>query len=173
MKVRHSMIKQFFVAVSLIFLTTAAQVSAQGAQVPFAGLERGKAQTVEMSADSLAIDQESHTAVFTGNVIAGIAELRLSADRVEVVYALEGGANTGAIRALQATGNVVFSSGEEAAKADSAIYNIEDGNVLMEGNVILTQGPNALSGERLRIDLNAGTALMEGRVQTIFQTGGE
>ena len=159
-----------FAAVALLFSMLANLAAAQGAQVPFAGLAKGEAQTVEVAADGLEIDQTANSAVFSGNVIIGIGDLRLAADRVEVIYATGDGAAIGAIRALRASGNVVFTSGGEAAESDTAIYEIEDGNVLMEGNVILTQGPNALSGERLRIDLNAGTAVMEGRVQTIFQT---
>ena len=143
---------------------------AQGAQVPFGNLASGEAQQVEIAADSLSIDQATQMAVFTGNVVAGLGELRLSADRVEVIYATEGGA--GAVRALRASGNVIFVSGQDSAQADSAVYELVEGNVLMEGNVILTQGQNALSGQRLGIDINAGTAQMEGRVQTIFQTEG-
>lgn len=157
---------------AFVFSLVAHSVAGQGAQVPFGGIAKGEAQVVEISADGLTIDQATNSAVFTGNVLVGIADLRLSADRVEVIYATGDDAAVGAIVALRATGNVVFTSGKEAAEADTAVYEIEEGNVLMEGNVILTQGPNALSGQRLRIDLNAGTAVMEGRVQTIFQTQG-
>ncbi len=143
---------------------------AQGAALPFGTLSTGTAEQVEIAADTLSIDQATQTAVFTGNVIAGMGELRLSADRVQVVYDTEDGA--GAVKALLASGNVVFVSGPDSAQADTATYELVAGNVLMEGNVILTQGQSALSGQKLRIDLNAGTAQMEGRVQTIFQTGG-
>jgi len=155
---------------SLSLSLFAATAFAQGAQVPFGSLQSGDAQQVEIAADSLSIDQATKTAVFSGNVVAGMAALRLSADRVEVLYAEGEGA--GAVRALRASGNVVFVSGSDSAQADNAVYELVAGNVLMEGNVILTQGANALSGQRLRIDLGAGTAQMEGRVQTIFQTQG-
>ncbi|MBL4873515.1 MAG: LptA/OstA family protein [Rhodobacteraceae bacterium] len=147
-------------------------VLAQGAQVPFAGLNIGASSTVEISADSLSIDQDSGKAIFAGNVIAGIENMRLSADVVEVVYAAGTEGGTGAISGLIARGNVVFSNGIEAAEGDFADLDLEAGEIIMTGNVILTQGANALSGQSLRIDLNTGTALIEGRVQTIFQTGG-
>jgi len=153
-----------------LFSLVAMAAFAQGAQVPFGNLGAGSAQQVEIAADGLSIDQATKTAVFEGNVVAGMGEqLKLSADRVEVVYDTEGGA--GAVKALRASGHVVFISGTDSAQADSAVYELVAGNVLMEGNVILTQGQSALSGQRLRIDINAGTARMEGRVQTIFQTG--
>lgn len=145
---------------------------AQGAQVPFAGLKVGANSTVEIAADSLSIDQESGKAVFAGNVVVGIENMRLSADMVEVIYAAGTEGGTGAITGLIARGNVVFSNGEEAAEGDVADLDLEAGEIVMTGNVILTQGQNALSGQSLRIDLNTGTALIEGRVQTIFQTGG-
>jgi len=155
---------------SFVMTLFAVAAFAQGATLPFGALSTGTAEQVEIAADTLSIDQATQTAVFSGNVVAGMGELRLSADRVEVVYDTESG--SGAVKALKAIGNVVFVSGNDSAQADTATYELVAGNVLMEGNVILTQGQNALSGQRLRIDLNANTAQMEGRVQTIFQTGG-
>ncbi len=170
MRWRMKVDKMKISVLSLVFSLFAAMAFAQGAQVPFGTLGAGQAQQVEIAADTLSIDQANKTAVFSGNVVAGMGELRLSADRVEVVYAQGEGA--GAVTALRASGNVIFVSGTDSAEADSAVYELVEGNVLMEGNVILTQGQNALSGQRLRIDINAGTARMEGRVQTIFQTQG-
>jgi lipopolysaccharide export system protein LptA len=169
------MIKPVILATCLaIFLAmNIGSAIAQGAQVPFVGLKIGANSTVEISADSLSIDQESGMAVFSGNVVAGIENMRLSADRVEVVYATGTSGGKGAISGLIATGNVVFSNGEEAAQADVANLDLDAGVIVMTGNVILTQGQNALSGQSLRIDLNTGTALIEGRVQTIFQIGGD
>lgn len=167
------MIKSVTLAACLAILTftNIGTAFAQGAQVPFAGLAIGANSTVEIAADSLAIDQESGTAVFSGDVIAGIENMRLSADRVEVVYQAGTDGGTGAVTGLIAKGNVVFTNGVEAAEGDVAELDLEAGIIIMTGNVILTQGQNALSGQILRIDLNTGSAVIEGRVQTIFQTG--
>ena len=158
-----------FVVFSLFQVGVAA---AQGAQVPFAGLEIGANSKVEIAADSLSIDQSSGKAVFAGNVVASIENMRLSADKVEVVYQTGTEGGIGAISGLIATGHVVFSNGDEAAEGDVADLDLEGGFIAMTGNVILTQGSNALSGQKLNINLNTGTALIEGRVQTIFQAGG-
>ena len=168
------MIKSVTLATCLAVLSFAniGTALAQGAQVPFAGLEIGANSTVEIAADSLSIDQDTGIAVFSGDVVAGIENMRLSADNVEVVYVTGTEGGTGAISGLVAKGNVVFSNGEEAAEGDFANLDLEAGEIDMTGNVILTQGQNALSGQVLHIDLNTGTAQMEGRVQTIFQTGG-
>lgn len=149
--------------------SSATQVAAQGAQVPFGGLEHDASLPVEITADGLELDQASGMAVFSGNVAVGQGTLRLAADRIEVFYAGEGG--TGQVERMLASGNVTLSNGAEAAEAKQATYLVADGVIEMEGDVLLTQGQNALSSQRLRIDLAAGTGSLDGRVQTIFVPG--
>ncbi|MBA3325783.1 MAG: LptA/OstA family protein [Rhodobacteraceae bacterium] len=143
---------------------------AQGASVPFGGLEHDSTLPVEITSDALALDQAAGTAVFTGTVKVGQGALRLAADRLEVFYAADD-TGTGAIERMEASGNVTLSNGTEAAEAARASYVVATGIVEMEGDVLLTQGANALASEKLRIDLVAGTGLLEGRVQTIFMPG--
>ena len=164
------MLKLIPAAVAVSFLI-AAQVFAQGAQVPFGGLKHDTALPVEVTADQLEVDQADGTAVFSGNVVVGQGEMRLAADRVRVEYAGADDA-TGEIRRLHASGNVVLTNGAEAAEARDAVYTIASGDVVMTGDVILTQGRNALSGERFVVDLQSGTGVMEGRVRTILQPEG-
>lgn len=142
---------------------------AQGAVVPFGGIAHDNTLPVEMSADTLSIDQAAGTAEFTGNVAVGQGTLRLVADRMMVKYVSENGAATGSIESITAEGHVLLTNGAEAAEGTSAVYIVATGIVTMAGDVLLTQGKNALSGQSLRIDLVAGTAFVEGRVQTIFQ----
>ena len=143
--------------------------AAPAQQVPF-GESHDATQPVEITSDRLDLDQAQGSAVFSGAVRVGQGALRLAADRVEVFYD-EGGAASGTVRSMQATGNVTLSNGAEAAEAESAVYDVATGTVSMEGDVLLTQGKNALSSQRMKIDLNAGTGQLEGRVQTIFVPG--
>jgi lipopolysaccharide export system protein LptA len=147
----------------------ASGAAAQGAQVPFGASEHDATLPVEISADTLSLDQASGTAIYTGSVIAGQGALRLAADRLEVFYA-EGDAGSGITR-LVATGNVALTNGAEAAEAQRAVYTVADGIVEMEGDVLLTQGPNVLASQKLRVDLVKGTGRLEGRVQTILVPG--
>lgn len=144
---------------------------AQGAQVPFVGLQQEESSTVEITSESLGIDQTTGKAVFSGDVIVGMDEMRLTADKVEVVYSTVSTAGSGPISSIVASGNVIFTNGLEAAEANFADVDLDAGEIVMTGDVILTQGKNALSGQTLRVDLNTGTALIEGGVQTILQTG--
>ena len=155
---------------ALFLAACAGAASAQGTQVAFGGLKHDSAQPVEIASESLAIDQNNGTAEFNGNVVAGQAALRLTADKVIVAYVTQNGNVTGKIDTLTASGNVTLVNGSEAAEGQMAVYTLTDGKVRMTGDVLLTQGQNAISGDVLNIDLNSGTALFEGRIRTIFQS---
>jgi lipopolysaccharide export system protein LptA len=137
---------------------------AQQATVAFGGLKQDTTLPVEIEADSLTVNNADGTAVFTGNVLVGQGEMRLSAGAVRVEYGTDGKT----INRLFATGGVTLANASEAAEAQEAIYTIGSGEVVMTGEVLLTQGQTALSGQKLVINLQSGTGIMEGRVQTTF-----
>jgi lipopolysaccharide export system protein LptA len=140
---------------------------AQGTNVAFGTIRQDTTAPVEVTADNLAVDQATGKAVFEGNVLIGQGELRLSAQKVEVVYR----SNSAGIASLEATGGVTLVSGADAAEASRADYNIDSGTIVMTGDVLLTQGPSVLTAQKMTVDLENGTARMSGRVKTILQTG--
>jgi lipopolysaccharide export system protein LptA len=152
----------------LALLTFAgAPLLAQGGQVAFGGMQQDSSLPVEISADQLQVNQSDGTAVYTGDVVIGQGEMRLAAPRVLVVYAQD----AGRIARLEATGGVTLVSGEDAAEAERADYDIDGGTVTMEGDVLLTQGENVLTSQRMVVNLETGTAEMAGRVRTVLQPG--
>ena len=152
----------------LICALTPGLASAQGAGVSFGGLKQDTNLPVEVKADSHAVNQADGSATFTGNVVVGMGDMRLSAAEVRVEYDPEGKA----IRQLHATGGVTLASKTDAAEAREAVYTIDEGRVVMTGDVLLTQGKSAISGQKLVIDLKSGSGQMEGGVSTIFVPGG-
>ena len=124
-------------------------------------------EPVEITADSLSVDQDSGTAVFQGNVLIGQGDLRLSASRVQVIY----NDASGDISSLAASGGVTFVTATEAAESASANYDLDSGVLVMSGDVLLTQGASAISADRMRVNLSDGSAQMAGRVRTIFNQG--
>ncbi|RYG91390.1 lipopolysaccharide transport periplasmic protein LptA [Loktanella sp. IMCC34160] len=148
-----------------VALFMSAQAWAQGTNVTLGGLNADPTAPVEVTADSLSVDQENGTAVFSGNVVIGQGDVRISAAEVRVVY----GEDTGEIARLVATGGVTFVTATEAAEAANADYDIANGQLTLTGNVLLTQGASALAAERMVVDLTNGTARMDGRVRTVFQ----
>jgi lipopolysaccharide export system protein LptA len=149
----------FFVVIAPLAAT------AQGAQVAFGSTQQNSTLPVEVTADDLAVDQGSGSAVFTGNVTIGQGEMRLSAPRVQVKY-LE---DQSGIESLSATGGVTLVSGPDAAEASRADYDITTGVIRMQGDVLLVQGANSLTAETMFVDTRAGTARMSGRVKTVIQ----
>jgi lipopolysaccharide export system protein LptA len=150
-------------------LAAASPVFAQGTQVAFGAIQQDSSAPVEISADELAVDQNTNAATFTGNVVIGQGALRLSAAQVLVIYRQD----RQGIERLEATGGVTLVSGQDAAESQSADYNIDNGVIVMSGNVLLTQGHSALTANRMSVNLNDGTARMQGRVKTILQTGNQ
>ncbi|WP_298915968.1 LptA/OstA family protein [uncultured Roseobacter sp.] len=151
-----------------LFILLASQALwAQGTQVAFGALQQDKSLPVEVTAENLSVDQATGEAVFTGNVVVGQGEMRLSAKRVLVVYREE----TDGIERMEATGDVLLVSGPDAAESEKANYNIDDGTIVMTGNVLLTQGPSAITADRMTVQLDSGTAQMSGSVKTILRTG--
>lgn len=138
---------------------------AQNTSIALGGIRQDTSQPVEVSSDTLSVDQENGTAVFTGNVVIGQGEMRLAADRVLVVYAPD----QSRIQRLEATGSVTLVTGPDAAEAQRAEYDIDAGTVVMSGNVLLTQGGSAMTSEKMTVDLKTGAAQMQGRVKTVLQ----
>ena len=153
---------------SLFALLTLALPAVAQTNIDLGGIAADPDAPVEVTADNLNVDQDTGTAVFSGNVVIGQGDLRLSAPEVRVTYAAE----TGDITRLQATGGATFATATEAAEAQSAEYDLASGLLTLNGDVLLTQGQSALSADNMVLDLNAGTAQMSGRVRTVFQQDG-
>jgi DNA-binding winged helix-turn-helix (wHTH) protein len=100
-------------------------------------------------------------------VVIARGEMRLAAPRVRVVYLPD----RSGIETLEASGGVTLTSGEDAAEARDAAYNLSTGMIELRGNVLLVQGANAISGDTVIVDTNAGTAQVTGRVRTILRRG--
>ena len=111
---------------------------------------------IEISADSLEVQQEEQLAVFTGNVDAAQGELNLRADKL-VVYYRANAKNANAIRLIEAYGNVFLSSPTEMAQGAKGVYNLDTDRVELTGSVVLTRGESVIRGDRLDMDLASGT----------------
>lgn len=151
----------------MALLAVSSPVLAQGTQVAFGAVKQDTSAPVEVTADELAVDQTTGAATFTGNVVIGQGDMRLSAARVLVFYRQDGPG----IERLEATGGVTLVSGADAAESQRADYSIDDGVIVMTGDVLLTQGRSALTADRMTVNLDDGTARMQGQVRTILQTG--
>ena len=153
-------------AIATLLVLFSTHAAAQ-TNIDLGGIAIDTAAAIEVTADSLAVDQDTGSAIFTGNVIIAQGDLRLSAGKVEVIYTAE----TNQIAQLIAENDVTFVTADEAAEAQNALYDITTGQLTLTGDVLLTQGASAVSSEKMIINVTDGTATMEGRERTVLHQG--
>ncbi|WP_127901414.1 LptA/OstA family protein [Solirhodobacter olei] len=160
-------LRTFRAALLALALPAAALAQTGGAQIQF-GPKQDPNQPVQVTADQLSVNQAAGTALFTGHVVVGQGDMRMTAPWVQVDYAKATGGGRGTISLVHAKNGVTITTPTEAAEGKDAVYTVSTGIVVMTGDVVLTQGQNAMSGQRLDIDMTKGTGVMTGRVQTVF-----
>ena len=119
---------------------------------------------VEATADDLQVNNESNSAVFTGNanVIQGV--LNLQADKITVYF----DENAKNIKTVDAVGRVNFTNGLETAEAQKANFDVASQTIVFVGNVILRQAQTVLTGDKLTHDIKTSRSKMSGNVKTIY-----
>ncbi len=115
---------------------------------------------INLDAERTELQSRADRAVFSGNVRVTQGQMKLSADRIVIAYSRAGETE---INRVDATGNVVFTRGDETARGKMAIYDLNRRIVTFLGSVDLTQGTNHLRGERLTIDLESGRSVLDGQ----------
>ena len=152
-------------AAALLFALALAAGTASAQQIAFGGIQGDSTAPVEITADTLTVDQSTGIATFSGNVLIGQGDMRLSAGQVLVEY----GETNSDISELRASGGVTLVSATEAAEAREAVYTLGTSTVVLTGDVLLTQGKNVMAGQSLTVNLTTGTGTMAGRVRTVLQ----
>ncbi len=131
---------------------------------------------IEITADSLEVQQEAQIAVFRGNVDAVQGDLNLRADQLNVHYRTNS-ENHNTISLIEANGNVFLSTPTELAQGDKSDYNVDADTIELTGSVVLIRGENVIRGDRLEIDLATGRSRVlsggleaggDGRVKALF-----
>lgn len=163
--IRSNLFMAGVMSVCVLLLPAAHMAAAQGARVAFGDGEEDRDAPVEVTSESLNVNQDDNTAVFEGDVVIAQGALRLSAPRVLVIYLDD----QSGIERLEASGGVTLVSGEDAAEARRADYNITTGMIELRGDVLLVQGESAITGDEMLVDTGAGTARVTGGVRTVLQ----
>jgi lipopolysaccharide export system protein LptA len=161
---------RLFTLPALLVATLAAALPAVGqVAVGFGGVPHDSSQPVEVTADTLRVNETTGNAIFEGNVIVVQGDLRMVARRIEVIYSTTDGNR--AVEDVVATGDVLITRGTDAAEGDEAIYKVPTGFLTMTGNVLVTQGPSTVAGDRMDVDMNTGIGTVDGRVRTVLEGG--
>lgn len=148
----------------MLALGMAGPVLAQS-KSPTDGFKHDKSAKIEVTADSLQVDQSQKLAIFEGEVVAGQDTMRLTTDKLAVTYASQG---RDQIQHMRADGNVFLVNGNSTAKGSWAEYDVAGGLINMGGEVVVTMGDIVIASPSMQIDLNTGLAQATGgRVTSI------
>lgn len=119
---------------------------------------------LEVTSDTLEVNQGNGTATFRGNVLASRPDFRISAEEILVEYSQE----SDGIHKVIAKDQVVVVLRTRSAKADNAVYLADSEIIEMSGNVLLNMGNAIVSGDRLTFDVKKQSGSVEGRVKTVL-----
>ncbi|HXF53123.1 MAG TPA: LPS export ABC transporter periplasmic protein LptC [Hyphomicrobiaceae bacterium] len=131
-----------------------------------AGLGAGNAP-IEVSANTLKVDDAKRLAVFDGRVRATQDGATLTAALLEIGYdgAPQSGtapasaaALSGRINRIVARHGVIIAQDDSRATCDTAEFDPVADTALLTGTVVVTQGANVLKGGRLFLDRKSGTS---------------
>lgn len=154
-----------------LFLAVPVQLAAQqDVRIRFGDSLRLDGSGLDVTADTLEVDQDSGSSVFAGNVLAVQGGMRIAAQSLRIEYEPGARAGTQRVSRLVASGGVTMVTEGEAIEAREAVYSLSAQSLEMTGDVIFVQGSNLLSGQRFVADLRSGSGRMIGRVRTIIGT---
>jgi lipopolysaccharide export system protein LptA len=124
---------------------------------------------VNITADQFVVDDASHVATFTGQVVVKRKKLTLWAPKVVVEY---GEAGPSSIKSFVASGGVRIKTDDQDATGDRAIYDPTAETLRITGNVMVINASSTVGSGDLLLDLKANTTVFtgggKGRVTGIF-----
>ncbi|HPD92633.1 MAG: LptA/OstA family protein [Rhodobacter sp.] len=153
-----------------LFALAAPALAQDGVPISFGQSLRLDGSALEVTADTLQVDQTTGASEFSGNVLAVQGDMRIAAGALRLEYAPGNSEGSQRISRLIASGGVTMVTPAEAMEADQAVWSLDAQTLEMTGNVMLLQGQNMLSGQRFVADLRSGAGRMVGRVRTTIRT---
>jgi lipopolysaccharide export system protein LptA len=124
---------------------------------------------VKVRADSFFVNRREGRAEFSGGVVITQGEMVMSADVVLVEYVVGARLENRSVDKLTATGDVDVLNGSQSARAQMAVYSVQEGSLVLTGSAEVTQNESVIAGEKITLNLADDTLFVEGRVQTVFE----
>jgi lipopolysaccharide export system protein LptA len=124
-------------------------------------------------------DQASSTVEFTGNVVAKREDGTIRADHIKLFFKDKekpGGENKQNLERIEASGGVVYETGERKAFADKAVYTIADEVLVLTGkSTRVVTGRSHVTGSTITLYQKSGKVIVEGgsdqRVEMLLNPG--
>ncbi len=125
---------------------------------------------IEITSDTLEVEQNENVAIFTGKVVAVQDDMHLTSDRMKVFYknkeqqaaAKEAQAPSEAqsISKIEVDGNVLMTTPTETARGLAGVYDAEKDELTLNGDVVLTKDKNILKGASLVHNMTTGKSVL-------------
>lgn len=119
-------------------------------------------QKVNITADLFTLDEASHEAVFTGNVVVTHPTVTVWAPKVVATY---GAGGTSDIETFDASGSVRLKTADQDATGERAVFTPGDQLLRLTGNVKVTNAGGTVNANELVVNLKTN-------VSTFTSTGG-
>jgi len=134
----------------------AALLAAGSAQAQLAG---DSSAPIDITADEAEVINSQCLAIWRGGAEALQAGTRMRANVIRV-YSAKKGDGCGSTERLEAEGAVYYVTEGRAMRADNAVYASGSETVTLTGGVILVEGQNVARGDRLVVNVDTGAAQM-------------
>ena len=134
MKLVRRLIAWSCVSVGCAVLSGGTPVCAQEAKI--------SADSTVITSEKLTFDYKNHFALFENNVLVTDPEMRLTADKLTVMFNEKGAAEV-----IKAEGNVHITQLDKVARSQVATYDVNSGKIVLAGKPRVTRGRDTLDGE--------------------------
>lgn len=121
-----------------------------------------------ITSHSLSFDQTSYQAVFEGDVQVSDSHFKMSTDRLVVSFSKDN-----EVQKLSAEGKVQIVREELVANSERAVYDVEEGKVVLSVNPKLRRGRDLLSGETITFWRDNNRILCEPNARLVFHSDQE
>ncbi len=155
----HSL--KLFLCGCLLAFGMVAAASAQSASASFGSED----SLTVITSDKLTFDYQKQFALFEKNVVVVDPEMRLYADRMTVRFGADN-----RLTEIRAEGRVHIVQEDKEARSDLAIYNLQQGVIILTGKPQVTRGQDILTGDKITFWKNENRMIVEPRARLVLQS---
>ena len=110
---------------------------------------------INIESSSLEIFDDKKIAIFEGQVRVNQKDITIYTDRLELSYAFNSMSEDISIKKIVCTGNVLIEFDNQSVTSESAEYNLENNQIILQNDVIISKGEcNATKAEKVIIDFD-------------------
>lgn len=113
----------------------------------------------------LSFDQAKRMAIFNDHVVVADPHVKITSNRLTVLFAADN-----KVASIEAQGNVVIRQGERKATGDKAVYEVNEGKVVMSGSPVVQSGRDQLSADTITFWRGSNRILCEPNARLVIRS---